>query len=162
MNTQQKKTLMVTLIVSLGLCLAPMLGGRPKSLTTDPLTGLPLDPATNAPRNLGNEPTKMPDSTVCKSKFQGNFYSVYDAKVDATVAWYAAHLQGFKKYHSFNYGRSQDTFFNAGGTLEVTITGSPGKAGENTDAYAVSYGRFEPGVKEKTMASFNQAKMVCQ
>ena len=44
----------------------------------DPLTGLPLIPATVQFKNVGNEPDKLPDGQVCKSKGQGNFYSLSD------------------------------------------------------------------------------------
>jgi hypothetical protein len=63
-----------------------------KTLTTDPLTGLPLLPATSSP--LGNEPTRIPDSQVCKSKMQSEFYSVFNSKVSVTLNWYASRLTG--------------------------------------------------------------------
>lgn len=141
-------------IVLFGLSVVLSGAGR-APLTVDPLTGLPLYPGA------GSDPTKMPDARICKSAMKGNFYIVNGSKVDATVAWYASHLQGFHKHHSYVDGRTQDTFFNADGTLEVTVTGSPGGPSDNMDAYAISYGRFEPGLKEKAMASFNQPKMVC-
>jgi hypothetical protein len=43
------------------------------TLTTDPLSGLPLNPATDSRLHLGNEPTKVPDSQICKSKMQSDF-----------------------------------------------------------------------------------------
>jgi hypothetical protein len=49
--------------------------GQGKTLTNDPLTGLPVIPATVQFKNVGNEPDKMPDTQVCKSKVQGNVYS---------------------------------------------------------------------------------------
>ena len=101
----------------------------------------------------------MRDSQVCKSKMQGDFYSSVDSKVDATVAWYAAHLAGFHKAHAYAAGRSQDSFYNDAGTLLVYVTGSPGKEGENTDAYAVTYYRLEPGLPAKTIVSFTQQKI---
>ena len=82
-----------------------------ETLTSDPLTGLPLDPATDSRLHLGNEPTKIPDTQVCNSKMQANFYMVYD-KVDATVAWYTAHLAGFHKSHAYAAGRSQDALLS--------------------------------------------------
>ncbi len=51
----------------------------PKLLTTDPLTGLPLHPATDSRLHLGNEPTQLPESQVCKSKMEVDFYPVYDS-----------------------------------------------------------------------------------
>ncbi len=147
----------LTVIFSLSFALS----AHGATLTTDPLTGLPLDPATDS-HHFGNEPTKMPDSQICKSKMQGDFYSNVDAKVDATVAWYAAHLAGFHKAHAYAAGRSQDAFYNDAGTLLVYVTGSPGKEGENTDAYAVTYYRFQPALPAKTILSFTQQKITCQ
>lgn len=136
--------------------------GGAKLLTTDPLTGLPVDPATDSRLHLGNEPVRLPRSSVCKSIMQADFYSVYDSKVDATLAWYDAHLHGFKTTHAYAANRSQDTFYNANGTIAVSVTGSASKEGENTDAYSVVYKRFQPGLAEKTMISLNQQKLVCQ
>ena len=149
------RTLMM--LASLGFAL---LAGA-ATLTTDPLTGLPLDPATDT-HHFGNEPTKMHDSQVCKSKMQGEFYYGIDSKVDATVAWYAAHLAGFHKAHAYADGRSQDSFYNDAGTLIVFVTGNAGKEGENTDAYAVTYYRLEPGLSAKTIVSFTQQKIDCR
>jgi hypothetical protein len=147
------------LMLALGLTV-PASGGM-KLLTTDPLTGLPLYPATDSRLHLGNEPTRLPDSNVCKSKMQADFYSVYDARVDSTLVWYAGHLPGFKKTHAFAADRSQDTFYNSEGTLVVSVTGSAGKSGENTDTYSVVYSRFQPGLAEKTIIAINQQKIVC-
>ena len=76
-------------------------GGQAKVFTNDPLTGLPLIPATVLFKNVGNEPDKMPDGQVCKSKMQGNFYSLSNImnpangiKMDAAAEWYASHLKG--------------------------------------------------------------------
>jgi hypothetical protein len=131
------------------------------TLTNDPLTGLPLIPATASRFHLGNEPTKLPDSTMCKSKMQTDFYSVFDTKVSATLAWYAARLPGFKKTHGYASDRSQDTFYNADGTIIVSITGDPGKDGEDTGAYGLVYAKFQPGLSEKTILSMNIQKVVC-
>jgi hypothetical protein len=115
-----------------------------KLLTADPLTNLPLYPATDSRLHLGNEPTRLPESTVCGSKMQTDFYTIYDSKVDATLVWYGAHLPGFKKTHAYAANRSQDTFYNSEGTLAVSVTGSSGKADENTETYSVVYSRFQP------------------
>jgi len=133
-----------------------------KLLTADPLTGLPLYPATDSRLHLGNEPTRLPESNLCKSKMQATFYSVYDSKVDTTLTWYGAHLPGFRKTHAYAANRSQDSFYNADSTMIVSVTGSVGKAGENTDTYSVVYSRFQPGLSEKTIVSVNQQKVVCQ
>jgi hypothetical protein len=138
-----------------------MAGGSPKTLTSDPLTGLPLIPATDSRLHLGNDPTAIPDSQICKSKMQAEFYSVFDTKVDATLAWYASRLSGFKKTHGYAAGRSQDTFYNGDGTIIVSVTGEPGKEGVNTDAYSVLYAKFQPGLSEKTIVGMNSQKITC-
>jgi hypothetical protein len=135
--------------------------GGTKVLTTDPLTGLPLHPATDSRLHLGNEPTQLPESQVCKSKMQVDFYSVYDSKVNATLAWYDAHLPGFKRTHAYAANRSQDTYYKADGTVLVSVTGSSGKEGENMDTYSVLYARLQPGLPEKTIVALNQQRVVC-
>jgi hypothetical protein len=135
---------------------------RAATLTTDPLTGLPLDPATDSRLHLGNEPSKLPDSQVCKSQMQANFYVVVDSKVDATVAWYNSHLTGFHKAHAFVDNRSQDKFYNDAGTVVVSVLGDVGKEGEIVDTHSVTYYHFQPGLPVKTIISFGQHKLVCQ
>lgn len=58
---------------------------------------------------------------------QVDFYSVYDSKVNATLAWYDAHLPGFKKTHAYAANRSQDTYYKTDGTVLVSVTGSRAK-----------------------------------
>jgi hypothetical protein len=130
-----------------------------KTLATDPLTSLPLLPATAGP--LGNEPTKMPDSQICKSKVQAEYYSVFHSKVSVTLNWYASRLTGFHKTHGFADGRSQDAFYSEDGTTVVSVTGMRGKDGEDTETYAVSYTRFQPGLPAKTIIGINQHNIVC-
>lgn len=146
-------------IVILGL--ACTLAANAATLTTDPLTGLPIDPATD-PNHVGNEPIKIPDTQICKSKMQANFYTIVDAKVDATSAWYAAHLPGFHRVHQYVDNRPQDKFYNDAGTLLVLVLGAVGKEGENVDTYGVTYYSFQPGLPAKASSSFGQKKMVCQ
>ena len=136
--------------------------GGTKVLTTDPLTGLPLHPATDSRLHLGNEPTQLPKSEVCTSKMQVDFYSVYDSKVNATLAWYSAHLAGFRRTHAYAANRSQDTFYNLEGTLAVSVTGTSGKADENTETYSVAYSRFQPALPEKAIVGLNQQKVICE
>jgi len=145
----------------LALAITLSASGGPKVLTSDPLTGLPLHPATDSRLHLGNQPTVLPESTLCKSKMQADFYSIYDSKVDATVAWYSMRLSGFKKTHAYAADRSQDTFYKPDGTLVVSVTGSPGKDGENTEAYSVVYARFQPGLSEGAVITLNQQKIAC-
>lgn len=148
-------------LLTLGLTFTGAGSAGPKLLTSDPLTGLPLYPATDSRLHLGNEPTRLPESTVCQSKMQADFYSVYNSKVDATLAWYNAHLPGFKKTHAYAANRSQDTYYKRDNTIMISVTGSAGKEGENTDTYSVTYARFRPALSEKSIISLNQQKLTC-
>jgi hypothetical protein len=152
----------IRLAIVLALWSAMIADGSTKLLTVDPLTNLPLYPATDSRLHLGNDPTRLPGSNVCQSKMRADFYTIYDSKVDATLVWYGAHLRGFKKTHAYAANRSQDTFYNPEGTLAVSVTGSSGRAEENTETYSVVYARFQPGLPEKTIISLNQQKVVCQ
>lgn len=143
--------------------------GQGKVLTNDPLTGLPLIPATVLFKNVGNEPDKMPDGQVCRSKMQGNFYSLSNImnpasglKMDAAAAWYASHLSGYKKVQGYESGRSQIAFYNSDRTIVIFLTGQRGAQGENTDAFSVAYERYQPGISEKTISSLTQGKIICQ
>jgi hypothetical protein len=129
-------------------------------LTSDPLTGLPLDPATNSRLNLGNEPTKLPVPDICKSKISTDFYTVYES-VHETIAWYTSHLKDFKHAHGYSGGRSRDTFYNSAGTIMVTITGDPGADGQNVDTHSVVYYKMLPGLTEKTILGSLSEKVIC-
>ena len=144
---------------SLVLSLAFLAGGA--TLTSDPLTGLPLYPATDSRLHLGNQPTRLPASTVCGSRMRADFYAVFDSKQRATVAWYAARLKGFRSTHAYAANRSQDTFYDKGGTTIVSVTGVPGTVAEDTDTYSVLYARFEPGLPEQVIVSLNRQRVVC-
>jgi hypothetical protein len=142
--------------------------GQGKLLTSDPLTGLPLIPATDPGKHIGgmsytyNEPTQMPGAQICKSKFQGNFYPLFNIKVDAAVAWYSSHLSGFKKVSGYESERSQTAFYNSDGSVVIVVTGDPGAKGESTEVYTVAYERYQPGLSEKTITAVTQGKIVCQ
>ena len=152
-----KKMFGCTMIFGLALAISAHSAPTEK---TDTLTGLPLYPATSNVIDPG-DPTKLPETTVCKSKMQTDFYSVYDAKVDSTLAWCTAHLPGFKQSHGYADGRSQDAFYNSDGTMLVSVTGSRGKEGENTATYSISYHKFTPGISEKTLLGMKDRKIVC-
>jgi len=154
--------LSIFLAIVLAVCSALIASGSTKLLTADPLTNLPLDPATDSRLHLGNDPTRLPESNVCQSKMQADFYTIYDSKLDATLACYGAHLPGFKNTHAYTANRSQDTFYNSEGTLAVSVTGSSGKADENAEAYSVVYTRFQPALPEKAIIGLNQQKVICQ
>lgn len=149
------------------LCLTNALG-QGKLLTNDPLTGLPLIPATDSGKHVANisytynQPTQMPGAQICKSKFQGDFYSLYNIKVDAAVAWYSSHLSGFKKVQGYESERSQTAFYNSDGTIVIIVTGDSGAQVEGRKAYSVAYERYQPGISERTITSLTQGKIVCQ
>jgi hypothetical protein len=110
-----------------------------------------------APDHPGNnDPADMPGGQLCKSKMQADFYSVYDSTMDASVAWYDAHLRGFHKVP--NTSGSKDIFYNDADTLAVLVMA--GK--DNTETRSISYYRFEPGVSAKAIVSMTQTKLVCQ
>jgi hypothetical protein len=92
---------------------------------------------------------------------QTNMYPLHAAKIDATLAWCVAHFQGFKQVHRFSNGRSQNAFYNADGTLLVSVTGIPGKEGESSVTGAISYKKFTPGISETTILSMKDQNIVC-
>jgi hypothetical protein len=143
----------------LGLALSAPAGN--KTLTTDPLTGLPIIPSPDR-LHLGNEPTVLPDTKICSSDAKMNFYSPNGIQVDATMAWYATQLHGFKKTHAYASQRSQDTFYKPDGTMIVSITGEPGAQGQNTEVHGLVYAKFEPGLAEKTILGMNTQNIVCK
>ncbi len=151
------------------LCFANA-AGQGKLLTSDPLTGLPLISATDSGRRLEipnlsytyNKPTQMPDAQICKSKYQGNFYSLYNIKTNAAVAWYSSHLSGFKKVQGYGYGRAEAAFYNSDRTIVVIVTGGQGAQGQDVNAYSVAYEKYQPGLSEKTVESLTQGKIVCK
>lgn len=145
----------------------------------DSLTGLPVIPAAEtmlAGKSYGFQPAAMPEGTVCKSKMKGEFYALQNMnvkdsniKVNTVVAWYAAHLPGFKKTQGYvSNGRQnaeyrlQTTFSNSEGTIVVVITGGAGRQGEDTSTHGVAYERYDPGISEKTIASLTQGKIACR
>ena len=145
---------------------------------TDSLTGLTVIPAAEtmvAGTSYGFHPAQVPAGMVCKSNMKGDFYALANMnvkdkniKVSAVVAWYAAHLSGFKKVQGYTAGsgnargRSQTVFYNSGGTNVIVITGAAGQEGEDTNTYGINYERYDPGISEKTIASLTQKKIVCQ
>jgi len=159
-----KQTILTATIFA--FCLANA-AGQEKVLTNDPLTGLPLIPATVVAKNAGNKPVKMPDGKVCRSNMQGNFYSLYNyfaqnkIKLNEAIVWYATHLSQFKKIQGYESGRSQIAFYNSDRTVVIFLTGNKGAPGEDTDAYSVAYERYQPGLSEKTIASLTQGKIAC-
>ena len=145
----------------------------------DTLTGLPVIPAAEtmlAGKSYGFQPVQVPDGTVCKSKMKGDFYALANmnvkdknVKVSTAVAWYGAHLSGFKMTQGYvgkgpqNAGyRSQTAFYNSGGTIVVFITGQSGRQGEDTNTYGIGYQRYVPGISEKAISSLTHGKIDCK
>jgi hypothetical protein len=152
------------LVTSLLFCLS-IASGQAKILTNDPLTGLPLMAPNDSAKKFGNEPVKMPDGRVCKSKMQGDFYKLYDyfskdnLKLTDAIAWYASHLPGFKKVESSNHGLT--IFYNSDGTILVLVSSESGTADGVAKTKSVAYERYQPGISEKTITGLTQNKMVC-
>ena len=154
-----KRYSLLLVFALLGLTLSAPAGN--KTLTNDPLTGLPIIPSPDR-LHLGNEPTVLPDTNICGSKAKMNFYSTNGIQVDATVAWYTAQLHGFKKTHGYASERSQDTFYKPDGSMIVSITGEPGAQGQNTEVHGLVYAKFEPGLTEKAIIGMNTQQVVCK
>lgn len=131
-----------------------------KTLTSDPLTGLPI-PASEDKFHLGNEPQVIDAFQTCKSKSEMNMYSLVGIKVNATVAWYESKLPGFKK--NVNYDGAQNVmFYKLDGTIAVSIIGKKAPQGSDADVNAITYARFTPGLTEKEILGLNTHKLVCQ
>jgi len=157
-HSKMKRFFVIAAVLALGISSAT---GQGRLLSNDLMTGLPLYPGTDSGSHTGNDPIKMPETPVCKSKKQAVFYKIYKMKTGDAVAWYSSHLSGFKKASGYDSQRSQIAFSNSDGTLLVIVTGEPGAKGENTVAYSVAYERFQPGISEKTVESFTLGKIVC-
>jgi hypothetical protein len=155
----------VFLIVGTLLVFLSMAAGQAKILTNDPLTGLPLMPPPDSARKFGNEPQKLPDGGVCKSKKQGDFYTLYNlsskenVKLSDAIAWYGSHLSGFIKVEGADH--VQTVFYNSDRTFLVILTSQSGTA-DGVVARTVAYQRYQPGLSEKTIVGMTQNKMVCQ
>jgi hypothetical protein len=145
----------LTILVALCMALAAGAQTKPKLLTTDPLTGLPLSPSTDT--GWGNNPDPLPDSNVCKSKLHGEFYLLFHTTTDAAAAWYAQNLKDFKMAKGTESGRTQVVFSKSDGTVLVIITGDH----NSPNAYSVAYQRYTPGLSEKTLLGVPQGKIVC-
>ena len=156
-STQMKSSIVLAIFLSILFAGYATSADSPE---TDPLTKLPL-PAVGAPLSLDNMPNRISDGPVCKSKGTMNFYTPLGGNVAAAIAWYTSHLAEFEHVHGYASGRSQDTFYNASGTLTVSITGNPGKEGQDTHLYSVIYATIQPGVDAKVIAGMNIQKIAC-
>ncbi len=125
----------------------------------DSITKLPLPTGADAVQ-VGT-PMALPAWQVCKKTARANFYGGASGKVGAAVAWYSAHLKGFRHLHAYNGGRSHEVLYNPEGTSAVSITGTPAPAGQDADVHSVSYLQFQPGLSEKEIAGVNSGNLVC-
>jgi hypothetical protein len=126
---------------------------------TDSVTGLPVPDAASG-MSL-DTPMKIDPVQVCKSMQTSNFYVVSGAKTSTVIAWYAAHLKGFRHMHAYASGRAQDGFVNADGSLLVGITGSPAADGADSGAYAVTYVALKPGASDKVLTGLMTQHLSC-
>ena len=162
---RMKNGFLVALIVA--FCLANA-AGQAKVLTNDPLTGLPLTPASVVAKDAGNAPVKMPDGHVCKSKMQGNFYTLFNyfskdnINYSEAISWYSAHLPGFKKVQGNKSKTIQTAFYSSDGTILVIVTSESSPHNPSDKTHGVAYERYQPGLSDKTITSLTQEKIVCQ
>jgi hypothetical protein len=136
-------------------------GAAPKTLTSDPLTGLPLIPSTDSRLHLGNEPTVLPEAQICKSKMETDFYAVFDTKVKDTVSWYESRLPGFKKAQAHPKDRTHVVFYKPDGSVVVAISGEPGAPGSDENTHSVLYAKLTPGLPEKVIIAMNLQNVTC-
>ncbi|HEY3731049.1 MAG TPA: hypothetical protein VGL28_07280 [Steroidobacteraceae bacterium] len=141
---RQLRLILVTGLAAMVTGLASAAGG------SEALTGLPLPDASSGMR-VDPPAVDIPPAPVCRSTMKSSFYSVAGFQTSTAIAWYGAHLKGFKHLHGYGAGRTQDAFLSADGMLYVGITGSPGKDGADSEAYAILYGTFKPAVSEKVL-----------
>jgi hypothetical protein len=125
----------------------------------DPLTGLPIPDAASG-MSLST-PMRLDPGQVCKSTLNTQFYSPSGFKTSAAIAWYGAHLKGFRHLHGYGAGRTQDLFVNADGTMYIGITGSPGADGVDTEIYAISYATLKPGMPDKQLQGLLSQRLTC-
>jgi hypothetical protein len=157
--------MVLLLTASLFVC-ASIASGQGKILTNDPLTGLPLMPPRDSAKKFGNEPVKMPDATICKSKFQGNFYKLYDyfakdnIKLTDGLAWYTSHLSGFKKFEFSNH--SKTIFYKPDRTILVIVDSASHTADGVAKLDSAAYERYDPGLLEKTIIEMPTNHIVCK
>jgi hypothetical protein len=136
--------------IFLGLVLAGARAASPADAVKDKVTGLAVYPGLN-------NPSPLPATVLCKSQSSGDFFIVSGKSTKEVVGWYTTALPGFKKFSAVMDGTSQDTFFSADGTQQITLTG----VRNSPDAYLISYRRYSPGLSAAAMASFNTGKLTC-
>ncbi len=156
----------IFLLVAFLFVCAPLASAQGKILTNDPLTGLPLMPPSDSAKKFGNEPVQMPGATICKSKYQGNFYKLYDyfakdnIKLTDGLTWYTSHLSGFKKIEASDH--SKTIFYKPDGTIVVIVDSNSHTADGVAKVGNVAYERYQPGISEKTIVSLTGEHIVCK
>jgi hypothetical protein len=131
-----------------------------KTLTNDPLTGLPIPPSEDK-FNLGNEPMVMDPTQMCKSSMKMDFYSPNGIKMNATASWYESKLPGFKKAEGWHNSTSI-VFYKPDGTMSVAMTGKPAPQGQDTDVHGIVYSTFTPALSVKAFAGFTNGNVDCR
>jgi hypothetical protein len=131
-----------------------------KTLTNDPLTGLPIPPSEDK-FNLGNEPMVMDPTQMCKSSMKMDFYSPNGIKMNATATWYESKLPGFKKVEGWHNSTSI-VFYKPDGTMSVAMTGKPAPQGQDTDVHGIVYSTFTPALSVKAFAGFTNGNVDCR
>jgi hypothetical protein len=131
-----------------------------KTLANDPLTGLPIIPSED-PLHLGNEPQAIDPSNICKSRVETDFYSLNGIKMDATVAWYAQKLTGFKKTEANVRDSVHVMFYKPDRTVVVQIVSQP-LPGKEAVVHGITYSKLTPAPDEKMISGMNTGKIVCQ
>jgi hypothetical protein len=152
----------VVLLVMIGVvtgALSAVSGG--KTLTNDPLTGLPIPPSEDR-LNLGNEPTVLDATQMCKSTMKSDFYSPNGLKMNATAAWYESKLPGFKKVAGWHNNRTSIVFYKADGTVVVSLTGTVAPQGQDSEVHGIVYATLTPALPEKAFAGFTTGNVDCR
>jgi hypothetical protein len=149
--------LLVTIAVVAG-ALSAGSGGR--TLTNDPLTGLPIPPSEDK-FNLGNEPTVIDPTQMCKSTMKSDFYSPNGIKMKATAAWYGPKLPGFKKVEGWHNSTSI-VFYKPDRTVVVALTGMAAPQGQDSNVHGIVYATLTPALSEKAIAGFTTGNVDCR
>ena len=152
----------VVLLVMIGVvtgALSAVSGG--KTLTNDPLTGLPIPPSEDR-LNLGNEPTVLDATQMCKSTMKSDFYSPNGLKMNATAAWYESKLPGFKKVAGWHNNRTSIVFYKPDGTVVVSLTGTVAPQGQDSEVHGIVYAALTPALPEKAFAGFTTGNVDCR
>jgi hypothetical protein len=132
-----------------------------KTLTNDPLTGLPIPPSEDK-FNLGNEPMVLDATQMCKSTMKSDFYTPNGLKMNATAAWYEPKLPGFKKVEGWHKDRTSVVFYKSDGTAAVAMTGMPAPQGQDSEVHGIVYSTFTPALPVKAFAGFTTGNVDCR